>query len=57
MIAAHFFPTKYAGANPDSLFFPANRHVNEIPIFLNLAQQVCKVYIRQRRDEIDSRAL
>ena len=46
-----------AGANADSLFFPAKRHVNEISIFFNLTQQVRQVYVRQRRDEINPCAL
>lgn len=46
-----------AGTNADSLFFPAKRHVKEISILLNFAQQVRQVDIRQRRDEIDPRFL
>ena len=45
------------GADADTFLFPAKRHVNQIAVFFHPTQQVCEIDVRQRGDQIDSRAL
>ena len=45
-----------AGANADPFFLATQRHVENIPVVFYLVQQAGEIDIRQRRNEIDTRA-
>ena len=44
-----------AGANADPFFLAAERHVDNLTIFVDFAQDVGEIDVRQRGDEIDAR--